>query len=117
MYFLPVVCTLGVPGCLPEYEMFGTPAPQSLFDAKHALDGQDRGNQVPTYVGGCFFLITPPWAVFQARLLDNQEGAVPIPNDTSSESSRRDVSMIDLFGTGTIPTVVISIMEDRTKGV
>ena len=32
---------------------------------------------------------------------------VPIPNDTSSESSRRDVPNADLFGTGTNPTVEI----------
>ena len=45
----------------------------------------------------------PPGAVFQARLLDNQEGA-NTERDTSSVSSRRDVSYADLVGTGTIPT-------------
>ena len=37
---------------------------------------------------------------------------VPIPNDTSSESSRRDVSNAELLGTDAIPTAVeISSME------
>ena len=42
---------------------------------------------------------------------------VPIPNETSSESSRRDVSNAQLGGTGTIPTVEISTMENRPRGV
>ena len=42
---------------------------------------------------------------------------VPIPNDTSSESSRRDVPNADLFATGTIPRVEISTMENRPRGV
>ena len=41
---------------------------------------------------------------------------VPIPNDMSSESSRRDVSNADTFGTDTIPTVEISIMQNRPRG-
>ena len=41
---------------------------------------------------------------------------VPIPNDTSSERSRRDASNADLFGTDTIPTVGISTMEHRPRG-
>ena len=42
---------------------------------------------------------------------------VPIPNDTSSESSWRDVSNVDLFGTGTVSAVKISGMENRPRGV
>ena len=47
---------------------------------------------------------------------------VPMPNDTSSESSRRDVFNGDLYGTGgTVPTVTttveISTMENRPRGV
>ena len=41
---------------------------------------------------------------------------VPIPNDTSSESSRRDAYNADLFGTVIIPAVEISTMEDRPRG-
>ena len=38
-------------------------------------------------------------------------------NDTSSESSRRDVSSADLFSTDTIPTVVeISTMRKSAQG-
>ena len=60
-----------------------------------------------------YHIITPPGAVFQARLLDNQEGA---PNDTSSESSLQNVSNADLFGTDTIPTAVeISTMEKTAQ--
>ena len=44
-----------------------------------------------------------PGAVFQGRLLDSQEGA-NTERDTSSVSSRQDVSNADLFGTDTIPT-------------
>ena len=45
---------------------------------------------------------------------------VSIPNDTSSESSRRDVSHADHFGTDTIPTtntVETSTMGNRPRGV
>ena len=42
---------------------------------------------------------------------------VPIPNDTSSESPWRDIFNADLYGAGTIPTVEISTMENRPKGV
>ena len=42
---------------------------------------------------------------------------VPIPNHTPSESSRRDVFNADVFGTDTIPTVEIWIMENRPRGV
>ena len=41
---------------------------------------------------------------------------VPAPNDTSSESSRRDVSNADYFGAGAIPPVEISTMENRPRG-
>ena len=41
----------------------------------------------------------------------------PISNDTTSESSRRDVSNAHRSGTGTIPTVEISTMENRPRGV
>ena len=41
---------------------------------------------------------------------------VPIPNDAFSESSHRDVSNADRFGTGSIPTVEISRMENRPRG-
>ena len=42
---------------------------------------------------------------------------VPIPNDTSSESSRRDVSNADLFGTSIFPTAVeMSSMEKSAEG-
>ena len=45
---------------------------------------------------------------------------VPVPNGTSSESSRRDVSSADLFGTDNGPTVwsvEISTMENWPRGV
>ena len=41
---------------------------------------------------------------------------VPIPNDMSRESFRRDVSRVDLFGTGSILTVEISTTENRPRG-
>ena len=42
---------------------------------------------------------------------------VPIPNDASPESSRRDVSNADVFSTGTRPTAVeISSMETSAQG-
>ena len=41
---------------------------------------------------------------------------LPIANDTASESSRRDVSNPDLFGTDTTQTVEISGMENRLRG-
>ena len=56
-----------------------------------------------------------PGAVFQARLLVIKEGANT--NDTSSESSRRDGSNADHFGTDTIPTVEISTTENRSWAV
>ena len=34
-----------------------------------------------------------------------------MPNDTSSESSLRDVSNAELFGTGTMPPVEVSTMN------
>ena len=40
---------------------------------------------------------------------------VAIPNDTSSESSRRDVCIADLFGIDPIPTVEISTTENRPR--
>ena len=42
---------------------------------------------------------------------------VQTPNDTSSESSRRDVSNADSFDNDTIPPVEISTMENRPRGV
>ena len=39
----------------------------------------------------------------------------PMPNDTSSESSRVDVSKADLFDTDTIPTAGMSTMENRPR--
>ena len=42
---------------------------------------------------------------------------VPIPNGTSSESSRREVSNAELFGTDTISTMETSTMENRPWGV
>ena len=42
---------------------------------------------------------------------------VLIPNDTSSASSPRAVFNADLVGTGTIPTVEISTMANRPRGV
>ena len=38
-----------------------------------------------------------------------------MPNDTSSESSRVDVSKADLFDTDTIPTAGMSTMENRPR--
>lgn len=49
-------------------------------------------------------------------LLCDQEGAVPIPNDTPSQSSPRHAANADLFSNGTIPTVDISSMENRPTG-
>ena len=42
---------------------------------------------------------------------------VQTPNDTSSESSRRDISNADIFGTVTAPTVEIPSMENQSSGV
>ena len=43
---------------------------------------------------------------------------MPIPNGTPSESSWRDVSTADPFGTGTVPLAVeISTIETRPRGV
>ena len=42
---------------------------------------------------------------------------VSIPDDTSSESSRQDVSNADLVGTDPVPSVEISTMEHRSRGV
>ena len=41
---------------------------------------------------------------------------VPLPNDRSPESSRRDASNAHFFGTATSPTVEISRMENRPRG-
>ena len=43
--------------------------------------------------------------------------AVLIPNDTSSERSRRDVSNPDHVRTGTMSTMEISSVENRPRGV
>ena len=51
----------------------------------------------------------PPGAVFQSRLLDNQEGVNT--ERYVSESSRRGVSNTDLLGTDTTLTVEISTMK------
>ena len=57
-----------------------------------------------------------PGAVLQSRLLDNRWE--PIPNSTSSESSRRDVATADFFLTPTtVPTVQISSVANRHRGV
>ena len=69
--------------------------------------------------------ITLPGAVSQAGLLDNKRVPVPRPHDTSSESSRRDASNADVFGTATIPTIQttnintmkLSTMKNRPRGV
>ena len=74
-------------------------------------------------VDGVLCVPHPPAAVFQGRLLDSQDGAsrakrvpiVPIPNDTYSESPRRDASKVDLFGTGTIPTTVFQLLLWRYR--
>ena len=42
---------------------------------------------------------------------------VLIPNDTYSESSRRDDSNTELYGTDTIPTAEISTMEKSAQRV
>ena len=42
---------------------------------------------------------------------------VPIPNDTSSASSRRAVSNAEILGDDTIPTAEISTLENRPRGV
>ena len=49
--------------------------------------------------------ITPPPGRF-SKLDGSTTKRVPIPNDKSSESSRRDVSDADSYGTDTIPTIV-----------
>ena len=41
---------------------------------------------------------------------------MPIPNDMSSESSPRDVSYADLFGSGSVQTVELSSMETSLGG-
>ena len=72
------------------------------------------------YITRRYAYITPPWGSFLSLiagqpLLDSQEGA-----NTERYvfgSSRRDVFNADLFGTGSIPTVEISSMENRPRGV
>ena len=55
-----------------------------------------------------------PGAVFQARLLDNQEG----PNTEGHVSGKlSDLSNADLLGTDTIPTAEISTMENQPRAV
>ena len=59
----------------------------------------------------------PPWGGVPSSITPTTKRA-PIPNDASSESSRRDVFNYDLFGIDTIPTAVeISSMENRLRGV
>ena len=48
----------------------------------------------------------------QARLLGNQESA-PTPNDTCSQSSRRDVSNAAFFGTATVLPTIVEILSNR----
>ena len=49
-------------------------------------------------------LITHPGSGFSSPISGQPRGCqLAIPNDTSSESSRRDVSSADLLGTNTIP--------------
>ena len=40
---------------------------------------------------------------------------VPIPNDTSPKSARRHISNADLVGTGTIPAVETSTVENPPR--
>ena len=48
--------------------------------------------------------MTHPWSVL-SKIDCSTTKRVPIPNDTSSESSRRDVYNADPIGTDTIPTM------------
>ena len=68
-------------------------------------------------MGGVYH--TPLGRVFFFKLDYSTTKKVLIPNDTSSDSSRQDVSDAGLFGTDTIPTaaVAISIMENRPRWV
>ena len=66
-------------------------------------------------MGGVYH--TPLGRVFFFKLDYSTTKKVLIPNDTSSDSSRQDVSDAGLFGTDTIPTVEIWIMENRPRGV
>ena len=59
----------------------------------------------------------PPWGGFPSSIARQPRGCQSIPNDTSSERSRRDVSRADVFGTDTVPTVETSTMENRPRGV
>ena len=60
--------------------------------------------------------ITLPWGG-GSRLDCSTTKRVPIPNDASSESSRRDVSNAVLFGADTIPTVEISTSSRQNKAL
>ena len=60
--------------------------------------------------------ITHPWGGFP-RSIARQLRGCRYRTITSSESSRRDVSNANLVGTDTTPTVEMSSMENRPRGV
>ena len=62
--------------------------------------------------------VTPLWRGFPSSIARQPRGcrSCRIPNHTSSESSRRDVSNAGLFGTGTFPAVEVSSMEIGPEG-
>ena len=86
-----------------------------VYSTEHTLAIFRKDNDQSTIfhyrVGRC--MSPPPWAVFQARLLDIKDGAnteryvctrswdPENHRNTSSESSRQDVSTADLLGTDT----------------
>ena len=58
-----------------------------------------RTHELPCTTDGVCHTITHPWGGFPCSI-GRQPRGCQIPNDTSSESSRRDVSKTDLFGSG-----------------
>ena len=53
-----------------------------------------------------YHIITPPWCGFPSSTARQPRGCQYRTMRTSSESSRRDASNAELFGTNTIPTAV-----------
>ena len=70
-----------------------------------------------TRIRRCISHITPLGRFSELDCSTTKRVLVPTPNDTSSECSRRDVPNADLFGTDTTPTVEISTMGNRPRGV
>ena len=76
--------------------------------------GENRSTNMITHIRRC--ISHPPGACFFFKLDCSTTKRVPIPNDTSSDSSRRDVSNAELLGTDAIPAVEISRYGKSPQG-